>query len=179
MFINARVKKYLLTGVSYLVIFFVLSQAASWWKSRDAQTGNLSGFSAELMDGSRYVIPEFSEKPVLLHFWATWCPVCDLQKGSVQSISGDYPVLTIASWSEGEDEVKKYMQDNGLTFPVTLDNSGQLASDFGLKGVPASFILSPTGEIKYVETGYTTELGLRFRLWLSSLATDAAADPAE
>jgi thiol-disulfide isomerase/thioredoxin len=169
MFISARVKKYLFTGVSYLVIFFVLSQGVSWWKSRNAQTGNLSGFEAELIDGSRYVIPEFSEKPVLLHFWATWCPVCDLQKGSVQSISRDYPVLTIASWSEGEAEVKKYMQDNGLTFPVMLDNSGQLARDFGLKGVPASFILSPAGEIKYVETGYTTEAGLRMRLWLSTL----------
>jgi peroxiredoxin len=106
---------------------------------------------------------------VLFHFWATWCPVCDLQAGSVESIYQDYPVITIASWSESEAEVTKYMQDNELTFPVMLDNSGQLARSFGLKGVPASFILSPSGEIAYVETGYTTETGLRFRLWLSTL----------
>jgi hypothetical protein len=37
-----------------------------------------------------------------------------------------------------------------------------------LKGVPVSFILSPNGEIAYVETGYTTEAGLRLRLWLST-----------
>ena len=123
----------------------------------------------ELIDGTRHVISEFSGDPVLLYFWATWCPVCDLQKGSVESISHDYPVLTIASWSEGETEVNTYMRDNGLTFPVMLDDGGQLAQDFGLQGVPASFILSPSGEIKYVETGYTTEAGLRFRLWLSTL----------
>jgi hypothetical protein len=60
------------------------------------------------------------------------------------------------------------MQENDLQFPVMLDESGQLASQFGLKGVPASFILSPGGEIIFVETGYTTELGLRVRMWLSS-----------
>ena len=169
MFNRARVKKYLLTGMFYLVSFVVLAQGISWWKSRDAMSGNLSDFNVELMDGSQFAISSFSGEPVLFHFWATWCPVCGLQKGSVESIAKDYPVVSIASWSEGEAEVKSYMQQNGLTFPVMLDESGQLARSFGLKGVPASFILSPSGEIKFVESGYTTELGLRLRLWLSSV----------
>ena len=167
---TARIRKVLLTGLSYLVVFVVVLQAASWWKSRGAMSGNLSGFDVELLDGARFELSEFSGKPVLLHFWATWCPVCALQEGSVESIAQDYPVVTIASWSEGEAAVKQHMQENGLTFPVMLDDSGQLARAFGLKGVPASFILSPNGEIAYVETGYTTEAGLRFRLWLSTLS---------
>ena len=169
MFITPRVKKYLLTGLSYLVILFVISQGVSWWKSRNALSGNLSEFNVELIDGSRFMISEFSGEPVLFHFWATWCPVCDLQKGSIESIAKDYLVISVASWSEGEAEVKSYMQENGLMFPVMLDESGQLARSFGLKGVPASFILSPGGEITFVESGYTTEPGLRFRLWLSSV----------
>ena len=169
MAISAKTRKYFLTGLSYLVIFIVISQGISWWKSRGAKTGNLSGFSVELVDGARFQISEFAGKPVLLYFWATWCPVCSLQEGSVESIAQDYPVVTIASWSEGEAAVNQFMRDNGLTFPVMLDDSGQLARSFGLKGVPASFILSPNGEIAYVETGYTTEAGLRLRLWLSTL----------
>jgi thiol-disulfide isomerase/thioredoxin len=169
MLIRAKANKYLLIGLSYLLIFFVISQGVSWWKTRNAQTGNLSEFNVELMDGSQFIISELSGKPVLFHFWATWCPLCDLQKGSVESIARDYPVVSVASWSEGEAEVKKYMRDNELTFPVMLDDSGQLAESFGLKGVPTSFILSPSGEIEYVEAGYTTEAGLRFRLWLSTL----------
>jgi hypothetical protein len=95
----------------------------------------------------------------------------------VESIAQDYPVVKIASWSEGAAEVKKYMQDNELTFPVMLDTSGQLARSFGLKGVPASFILSPSGAIESVQSGYTTEAGLRFRLWLSTLTgEDQGAD---
>lgn len=166
---RARTKKFVLAGLSYLVIFIVVSQAASWWKSRDAPTGDLSDFDGELMDGSRFAVSMFSGQPVLLHFWATWCVICDIEKNSVQSIAQDYPVITIASWSEGVSEVEKYMSENQLTFPVMLDNDGRLARSFGLKGVPASFILSPDGEIKFLETGYTTEAGLRFRLWLSTL----------
>ena len=169
MFIAPRVKKFLLTGLFYLVSFVVLAQGISWWKSRDAMSGNLSEFNVELMDGSRYSISTFSGEPVLFHFWATWCPVCGLQNGSIESIAEDYPVVSIASWSEGETEVKSYMQENGLTFPVMLDESGELARSFGLKGVPASFILSPGSDISFVESGYTSELGLRLRLWISGL----------
>lgn len=169
MSIRAKTRKHVLTGLSYLVIFIVVSQGISWWKSRDARTGNLSGFNVELLDGTRFDISALSGEPVLLYFWATWCPVCGLQEGSVDSIAQDYPVVTIASWSEGEAAVKKHMHDNGLTFPVMLDDSGQLARSFGLKGVPGSFILSPDGEIAFVESGYTTETGLRLRLWLSTL----------
>ena len=161
--------KHLRSWLVYIVLFLVVMQGANWWKTRDAANGNLSEFSGVLMDGTAFTIAEFAGKPVLFHFWATWCPICDLQKNNVQSISQDYPVITIASWSEGKAEVKAYMRENQLTFPVMLDNSGELAQTFGLKGVPASFILAPNGEIKFVETGYSTEPGLRLRLWLSTL----------
>lgn len=164
---NIRVKKYVLPGLFYLLVLILLSQGISWWKSRDAMSGNLSDFTVTLIDGKQFKISDISDKPVLIHFWATWCPVCDLQKNSVESIAEDYRVVTVASWSEGKEPVKSYMQENDLTFPVMLDDSGQLAGAFGLKGVPTSFILSPGGEIKYVETGYTSEPGLRIRLWLS------------
>ena len=165
---NTQTKNRWLSWLVYFVLFLVVMQGANWWKSRNAQSGNLSELSGELMNGAVFTIAEFSGKPVLFHFWATWCPVCDLEKDSIESISHDYPVISIASWSEGGAEVKAYMQENQLTFPVMLDNSGELAQSFGLKGIPASFILSPNGEIKYVESGYSTELGLRFRLWLST-----------
>lgn len=131
-------------------------------------TGNLSQFNIVSMDGSRARIAEHAGEPVLLYFWATWCPVCKLQRGSVQSMTDDYPVYSVASWSES-DEVNAYMLDNELTFPVMLDENGQLARDFGLKGVPVTIVLSPNGDISFVETGYTTSLGLRFRMWLSTV----------
>ncbi len=169
MSIKSKTKSRWFSWLIYIVLFLVVMQAVNWWKTRDTPGGNLSEFSAELMDGSTFTIAEFAGKPVLFHFWATWCPICDLQKGSLQSISEDHSMISIASWSGTETEVKSYMLENQLTFPVALDNSGELAQQFGLKGVPVSFILDPSGEIKFVETGYSTEIGLRIRLWLSTL----------
>ena len=166
---NPRTKKRWRSWLVYILLFLVVMQTANWWKTRDATKGNLSEFTGELMDGSAFTISEFAGEPVLFHFWATWCPICELENGTIQSISQDYQVISIASWSEGESEVKTYMHKNQLTFPVMLDNSGELAQSFGLKGVPTSFILDPNGEITFVETGYSTELGLRLRLWLTSL----------
>ena len=166
---NSQTKNRWISWLVYIILFLVVMSGANWWKTRDAPSGSLSEFSGELMDGTTFTIAELASKPVLFHFWATWCPICDLEKGSIQSISEDYPVISIASWSEGETAVRSYMLENRLTFPVVLDNGGELAQKFGLKGVPASFILDPNGEIKFVETGYSTELGLRFRLWLSTL----------
>ncbi len=166
---NTQTKKHWRSWLVYILLFLVVMQAANWWKTRDAASGNLSEFTGELIDGSAFTISEFSGEPVLFHFWATWCPICEMENDTIQSISQDYPVISIASWSEGEAEVKAYMRDNQLTFPAMLDTSGELAQSFGLKGVPASFILDPRGEITFVETGYSTEPGLRLRLWLSTL----------
>ena len=164
-----QTKKHWRSWLLYLLFFLVVMQAVNWWKTRDALSGNLSKFTGELMDGSAFTISEFAGEPVLFHFWATWCPICELENGTIQSISQDYQVISIASWSEGEAEVSAYMQDNQLTFPVMLDTSGKLAQSFGLKGVPTSFILDPNGEITFVETGYSSEPGLRLRLWFSTL----------
>jgi len=166
---NTQTKKHWRSWLLYLLFFLVIMQAVNWWKTRDAVSGNLSNFTGELMDGTAFTISEFTGKPVLFHFWATWCPICELENGTIQSISQDYQVISIASWSEGEAEVKAYMRDKQLTFPVMLDNSGELAKSFGLKGVPTSFILDPNGEITFIETGYSSEPGLRLRLWLSTL----------
>lgn len=166
---NTRKKNHWRSWLLYILFLLAVMQAANWWKTRDAASGNLSEFSAELIDDNTFTISDFTGKPVLFHFWATWCPICELEHGTIQSISQDYPVISIASWSEGKAEVKTYMQDKQLTFPVMLDSNGELAESFGVKGVPASFILNPDGEITFVESGYSTEPGLRLRLWLSAL----------
>ncbi len=153
----------------YCVIFLVITLGANIWKTRNITSGNLSAIGGELMNGATFTIADYSGKPVLFYFWATWCPICNYVNGSVQSISEDYTVITIASWSEGETEVKAYMRENQLTFPVFLDNTGKLAQALNIKGVPISFILDSNGDIKFIETGYSTELGLRLRLWIASL----------
>jgi len=59
------------------------------------------------------------------------------------------------------------MEENNLSYPVIIDEDGILAKQYGVRGVPASFIVNPEGIIAFTEIGYTTNWGLRIRLWLA------------
>ena len=51
--------------------------------------------------------------------------------------------------------------------PTIVDRDGTLSSNFGVNAVPATFIIDTDNQIRFVERGFTSELGLRARLWLA------------
>jgi len=105
-----------------------------------------------------------------VHFWATWCPVCKAEQGSIAAIAHDHPdVISVAMQSGKPEEVAKYLSDQGIAFPVLNDPDGSISAAWGVHAVPASFIIGPDGQIRFVEVGYTTSLGLRLRLWLAGM----------
>jgi alkyl hydroperoxide reductase subunit AhpC len=65
------------------------------------------------------------------------------------------------------DEIRAYMQNARVNYPVLHDPQGDIARHYAIRGVPTSFILDRAGNIRFVETGYTTGIGLRLRLWLT------------
>jgi len=158
--------KYFYSGwrkiVLELLLILVLIVAVRAYQQRDVVTGAAIPLTGQLMDGSVINWNAYKGKPLLLHFWATWCPVCKIEEDSVQSISEDYNVLTVSSWS---DDTEAYMKAKGLSFKTLEDNDGVWAKHYGIKGVPASFIINSNGKIEFIETGYSSEIGLRLRLW--------------
>ncbi|MEE8388932.1 MAG: protein disulfide oxidoreductase [Acidiferrobacterales bacterium] len=114
---------------------------------------------------------EKSAKPVLLHFWATWCKICEWEQGTIESLAKDYAVISIAIQSGDNEKVKNYIKERGISFPVINDTFGQFAMDYGVRGVPSSFVIDKNGVIRAVEVGYTSEIGLRLRLWWASLTS--------
>jgi predicted transcriptional regulator len=61
--------------------------------------------------------------------------------------------------------VSRYVREKGLSVRVILDEAGSIAERYGLRGVPAVFVLDSVGQIRFVATGYTSETGMRLRLW--------------
>lgn len=146
----------LLLGLFYLVHLY---------QTRNLVSGPAPEFSGRLLDGAVVTLSDFRGQPVLLQFWATWCPVCSLEQGSIDAIARDYTVLSIALDDASADEVQQWMQAEGVSYRVVRDPGGEIAGVFGVSGVPTSVILDAEGNIRFVEVGYTTELGLRLRLW--------------
>ncbi len=152
-----------------LLLFIVLIMGVRAWQQRDIVKGLAPPLSGMLLDGTPYLLPANPVKPVLVHFWATWCPICRAEQGSIASLAHDNPnVITIAMQSGNSKEVAQYMREQDVNFPVVNDADNHISAAWGVSGVPASFIVDTEGKISFVEIGYTTELGLRFRLWLAS-----------
>jgi peroxiredoxin len=130
-------------------------------------SGTVPEFQGNLLNGESYALLADKRRPLLIHFWASWCPMCELEQGSIQSISDDHAVFTIAMQSGEAEEVIAYMQQEKLQFPVINDPDGIVAQRFGVRAVPSSFVIDENNNIMFRETGFTTETGLRLRLWLA------------
>ncbi len=108
----------------------------------------------------------------LVHFWATWCGICALENSNIQNIIKDsnYNIINIAWQSGNNEQLIKYAEDNNLDINTIInDQYGTLANAYGVSATPSSFIIDKQGNIKFIEIGYTTELGLRLRLWWANL----------
>jgi thiol-disulfide isomerase/thioredoxin len=150
-----------------IVLIIAVYLVARGYSQRHLVSGTSPAIEATTLGGDQIRLSDFRDKPVLIHFWASWCPVCELEQESIQSISNDYPVVSIAMQSGSELEVSAHLQENKLSFPTIVDEDGKLARQFGVRGVPTSFIITTDKKIKFKEVGYTTETGLRVRLWLA------------
>ncbi len=146
-----------------LLILFIIKT----WMQRNMVEGAPPPIQATQLDGRPFSLQSIKGKPVLVQFWASWCGICKLEQDSIESISKDHAVITIAMKSGSADEVRQYMTENQLSFPTINDPEGDIADRYGVRAVPASFILNSKGEIAFRETGYTSGWGLRIRLWLA------------
>jgi len=150
-----------------LAVVLAVFLAFRAWQTRDAADGPAPALAGSGLDGSALALA--TDRPTLVHFWATWCGVCRAEQGTIDALAGDHHVVTVASQSGGAPEVQAYLEREGVDFPVIVDPGGALAARWGVHAFPTTFVVAPDGTISDVEVGYTTSLGLRARLWLASL----------
>ena len=162
---SKRVKNIIINILIFLSVYY----AAHLYQTRLAPSGDAPELKGWLLEGKAFEGLHATEKPVLVHFWATWCKVCKLEEGSIKSIAEDYNVISLASQSGGFSEVKKFQKENQLNFPIIVDQNGLLAREWGVVGFPSSYVIDENNQVQFVEAGFTTELGLRLRLWFASL----------
>lgn len=163
---NQKIKKYLISFIKYAIFFIVVINLVSYYKSLDLNKNKLEIRSFELLDGTNYEIEK--DKPLLIHFWATWCPICALEEQNIETISKDYQVITIATQSGSSEEIKEYLEKNNLSFKVVNDNLATLSREFNIKAFPTTFIYDKNQNLKFSEVGYSSTFGLKLRLWWSN-----------
>jgi len=108
-------------------------------------------FAFEDLEGNTVRLSELRGKPVLLNFWATWCPPCrkeipDLQRFYEQY--GDRITLLGIDWGEDVEEVKRFLERYGATYTNLLDKDGKFFVRYRLTGLPTSYWIDEEGIIR-------------------------------
>ena len=152
-----------------LIVLAVFLGIRAYLTQGSIKAGPAPDFNGVLLDGSEFHLKDLRGKPVLIHFWATWCKICALNGVYNRKLENDLQVITVAMESGSQQGIRDEMKERGLSFPVFVDGLGKLANLYHVKGVPTNYIIDAKGNIEYVEVGYTTGWGLRLRMWLTSL----------
>ena len=158
-----------LTVLVFVAIFLILRA----FMQGDVIQGKAPTLQVQSITGQPLNLQALNQqgKPVLVHIWATWCPICDLTKGGVESVANNYTVINIATQSGSDAELKAFAKANEMNPEIIVnDADGQWMQTFGAKAVPASFIIDPNGNIAFVEVGFTSAWGLRLRLWWAGVS---------
>jgi len=121
-------------------------------------------FTLPDLDGKEVRLSDHRGKKVLINFWTTWCGYCKeemplIQRLHQQGKDKNWQVLTIniTSSEQSTQRVKSYIDSNGFTFPALLDQKGSVTALYGVKGIPASFILNESGEVVRTKVGPFSE----------------------
>lgn len=93
------------------------------------------------------------EGPVLLVFWATWCPTCreeipHLNRLHEKNKNGSLKILSV-NVEEKAGHVRQFIVNHPVQYPVLLDLEGEVAERYGLTGLPAVLVLAKDRKIVY------------------------------
>ena len=109
-------------------------------------------FQLENLAGQSISISDLQGKPVLLNFWATWCPPCRAEMPYLQQIYEEWSdkglVLLAIDIGEGPSQIKEFLETNNLSLPVLLDSDKSVAQRYNITGIPTTFFIDKDGTIQ-------------------------------
>lgn len=156
--------------IGILVLF--LGAQAGWFDAPNPLVGKPApDFSLGKLDGGTMALADHvGKQPVLLDFFATWCGPCRQSLPDIAQIAKDYApqglVVYAVNCAEDPATVKGFLAETKLNLPVLLDNAGQVAQSYGVRGIPQQVLIGKDGKVRFVHSGYGfgSDLSLRSQI---------------
>lgn len=120
------------------------------------------GFNLKDLDGKTQALSAYKGKWVLVNFWATWCPPCkeeipDLVLLHEKRKNKDFAVIGIAIDYKSKEEIKDYVDDNLISYPMVLGDDAVIAQFGSADVLPTSYIYNPQGKLVKLHRGLITK----------------------
>ncbi len=120
-------------------------------------------FTLTTSTGEMFTLSALRGKPVILNFWATWCPPCRAELPELEAAHERYAgqVLVVGvNQAEPAASVAAFAGQMGLTFPLPLDVQGDASRQYAVRSLPTTFFIDRTGVIRRIQIGPLTEATL-------------------
>ncbi len=120
-------------------------------------------FALKDLEGKSVRLADMKGRVVVLDFWATWCGPCKRSFPTLQKVFEKYrenpsvQILALDTWEnvkgeEREVQVKKFLTENGYTFPVLFDEG--FVDKYGVEGIPTKFVIDRRGRVAFTSIGF-------------------------
>jgi len=163
---KSKIIHYFKEIITFFVILAILTNVVSFYKSLDLNKQNLTISEFKLIDNTTYKLS--SNKAIIVHFWATWCPVCKVEASNIDKLSDDFEVITVAVDSGNDQNIENYLYQNGVSFLVVNDKNRVLAKKFNVLVYPTTLIFNKDGKLIFSEVGYSSVIGLYLKSLIAS-----------
>ena len=120
--------------------------------------------------GETHTLSDYQGQTVFLNFWATWCGPCKMEMPDIQALyeawdenAGDLVVLGVAGPNIGQEgsaeDIAAFLEENGYTYPVVMDDTGALFYQYGISAYPTTFMIDTEGNVfGYVQGAVSREV---------------------
>jgi len=109
-------------------------------------------FQLQNVDGQTVSLSNLQGEPVLINFWATWCPPCCSEMPYIQEVYEEWTdkglVVLAVNIGESSSKVEEFMQSYNLSFTVLLDTKQATAQKYNITGIPTTFFIDKDGIIQ-------------------------------
>lgn len=127
------------------------------------ETANMDGlkigakapdFELKTLSGETVKLSDLKGKKVMLNFWATWCPPCKAEMPAMEQLhkeaGGDIVILAVNI--DPHLDVKAFVDENGITFPIPLDEKDKVNETYQVLSIPTTYFIDTQGNIgnKYI-----------------------------
>jgi peroxiredoxin len=166
--VNAK-KRTIMLRLQHIVGIFLLLlvTATSAWSVGVGEAA--PDFKLTTLDGQPITGTDFTgEKPLMLVFWATWCPVCKKEIPRINQMAADFgpkglAVLAVnVGVNDSAAKAMAYRDKYDLDYPVAFDAGSKVTRAFGVAGTPTILIMDKNGIVRYRDTAVPEDLTQHF-----------------
>lgn len=115
------------------------------------------GFDLSGPDGERYSLEDMRGKPVIVNFWATWCPPCRAEMPSMQraweQVKDEDILIVAVNVGESADTITQFNEHVKMEFPLPMDLDSRVTQRWPMNGLPTTFVVDPQGRLVYRAQG--------------------------